>query len=52
MGFVSERGSFWKDQVSSCERRGFVDRVPRALLEERVPQDSRWLVGTAGSECL
>ena len=49
MGFVSEQGSIWKDQVSRCERRDFVDCVPRALLEERVPQDSRWLAGTVGS---
>ena len=52
MGFVSEQGSIWKDQVSRCERRDFVDCVPRALLKERVPQDSRWLAGIVGSECL
>jgi hypothetical protein len=52
MGFVSEQGSIWKDQVSSWERRDFVDCVPRTLLEERVAQDSRWLAGTVGSECL
>jgi hypothetical protein len=52
MGFVSEQGAVWKDQVSSCERRDFVDCVPRALLEERLAQDSRWLAGTVGSECL
>ena len=52
MGFVSEQGSIWKDQVRRWERTDFVDCVPRALVEERVPQDSRWLVGTVGSEWL
>jgi hypothetical protein len=52
MGFVSEQESIRKDQGSCCEGRGFVDRVPRALLEEQVPQDSRWFVGTVGPECL
>ena len=52
MGFVSEQGVVWKDQGSSCERRDLVDCVPRAALEERVAQDSRWLAGTVGSECL
>ena len=52
MGFVSEQGSIWKDQASRCERRDFVDCVPWALLEEQVPQDSRWLARAVGSECL
>jgi hypothetical protein len=28
MGFVSEQGSLWKDQVRRCERREFVDVFP------------------------
>jgi hypothetical protein len=51
MGFVSEQGSKLKDQGSRCERRDFAGCVPRALLEERVPQERRWLAGTVGSKC-
>jgi hypothetical protein len=52
MGFVGEQGYIWKDQVSRCERRDLVDCLPRAVLEERVGQDRRWLADTVDSECL
>ncbi len=39
MGFVREQESIGKAQVSSCERRDFVDCVLRGLLEGRVTQD-------------
>jgi hypothetical protein len=45
MGFVSEQKSIGKDQISSCERRDFVDCVPRRLRRGRVKQDKTWLAG-------